>query len=84
MTSGVAATVSGKRFSRHLRDGAVQLLAARAQHGGIGGILYQGVLEGIDGVGRRAAHEQQFGLDQPDERILQDRVGRPATAARSS
>jgi hypothetical protein len=56
-------------------DRRVKLLAPRPQHGRIGGILNERVLERIGRVGRRAAQEDELCLGQPDQRVLQHRIG---------
>ena len=56
-------------------DRRVKLLAPRPQHGRIGGVLNQRVLEGIGRIRRRAAQENELCLGQPDQRVLQHRVG---------
>ena len=53
----------------------MQLLPPSAQHGRIAGVLYQRVLEGIGRVRRRAAQEDELRLGQPDQRVLEHRVG---------
>ncbi len=65
-----------KSFLQHKRDCGMQLLAPRAQHGGIGAVLHQRVLEDIDRVRRRAAQEDEFGFGEPDQRVLQHRIGK--------
>src|SRR5207248_11161428 len=45
-------------------DIGVQLLAFAAQQRAVGGVLNQGMLEGIDCLGRRAPAEDQFGVNE--------------------
>src|SRR5262249_12368146 len=52
------------------RDAGMQLLAAAAQQGAIGCILYQSVLESVLGVRGRAATEDQFGAYQLLQRVI--------------
>ena len=52
-------------------DMGVELLAAAAQQGAVGGVLHQRMLEGVLGVRRRAAAEDQFGGHQPLQRIVE-------------
>ena len=74
----------GEALLQHLGDRAVKLLTACAQHGGIGGVLHQRVLEGIGRVRRRAANQEQFRFDQPQERVLQDAVGQTRHSGQSA
>src|SRR3954447_26159719 len=56
---------------QHRRDARVQFLASGAQHRAVGCVLYQGVLEEVGRMRRRAPTEQQPGRDQSPERSLQ-------------
>ena len=52
-------------------DLAVQLLPAAPEQRVIGGLLHQGVLEGVHRLGRRALLECQPGFDQLGQRVVQ-------------
>jgi len=52
---------------QHRRDPGMQFLPPRAQQRAIGGILHEGVLEQVGGVGRHTAAEQQPGFGEPIE-----------------
>ena len=54
-----------------LGDAAVQALPAGPQHGGVGGVLDQRVLEGVDRVGRQPSAVQQPVFGQPRQRGVQ-------------
>ena len=62
-----------ERFS----DLLVQCLARTAQQCAIGGVLYERMLEQKTGVWWCAALEDQAGLDEPMERVLQLRLAMP-------
>ena len=49
----------------------MELLASAAQQGAVGGILHQRVLEGVLGIRRRPAPEDQLGALQLLQRIIQ-------------
>jgi hypothetical protein len=51
---------SRKPLFEHVRDARVQLLALRLEQRLVGGVLNQGVLETVDGVGRTAAAKHQL------------------------
>ena len=59
-------------------DGRVQALTPRPQHGGIGAVLDQCVLEDIGRVRRRTAHEDELGLGQSAKASSRTASGRPA------
>ena len=67
----------GKIGGQRARDAAVDLLAARPQQRVVGGLLHQGVLEGVGGVRRIAAPEHEARLGQLVERALQLVLGQP-------
>ena len=60
---------------QHQRDRGMQLLPAGAQHGRIGAVLHQRVLEDVDRVRRRAAQKNHLGFGEPDQCVLQHGVG---------
>ena len=63
----------------------MQLLASALEQAAVGGILDQGVLEAVGGVGRRAAAEDQLGSDELVEGGVEIGFGagaRPRRAAR--
>ena len=68
----------------HGGDAGVQLLALAAQQAGIGRVLHQRVLEGVDRVRRRPAAEDQLGVDQLVQRVGSSSSDSGATAASSS
>ena len=47
-----------------LRDREVELAAAPSQEGRVSRVLYQGVLEGVGGLGRHSDGEDQLARDQ--------------------
>ena len=64
----------GETLLQHQRDRGMKLLPPRPQHGRIGGVLDERVLEGIGRVRRRTAQKNQFRFGQADQRVLQHRV----------
>ena len=67
----------GRPLFKHLGDPGVALLARRLEQRLVGRVLDQRVLEGVGGVGRRAAAEDQLGGDQLVERGSESLVRQP-------
>ena len=70
----------------HPRDLAVQLLSSALEQRVVGRVLHQRVLEGVGGIGRRAAAERQPRLGQLRECVVELRPapsGPPPRSARS-
>jgi hypothetical protein len=61
----------GKSILERYRDAPVEVPAPGLKESAIGGVLYQGVLEGIGGFGHRATAEHELGGDQLVEGDLQ-------------
>ena len=54
-----------RKFLReNLRNSGVDLLTSRAQQAGIGGVLYQRMLEDVGRIGRLAANINEFCIGQ--------------------
>ena len=53
------------------RGGAVQLASPALEQRPVGGVLHEGVLEGVAGVGREAAREEQLCVREPRQRLLE-------------
>ncbi len=68
----------------HAGDLAVQLLSAALQQRVVGRVLHQRVLEGVDGVGRRATTKGESGFAQPRQSVIECACAMGATAAISS
>jgi hypothetical protein len=65
----------GKSLLERRGDPGVQLVPLGPEQRLIGGVLDQGVLEAVNGVGRAAAAEDEFGRDQLVEGGIQLLVG---------
>ena len=56
--------LGGEPLLQGTGDGGVELLAPSLEHRLVGGILHQRVLEGVDGLRRRAPTEDELGGDE--------------------
>ena len=65
----------GKVFFEHSRDLGVQRPAPSLEQRVVGGILHQGVLEGVDGIGQVAAPERESRFGQLVERAVELGLG---------
>ena len=75
MSCSCAATISGNWLFKGRGDAGVDLLPPAAQQGAVGRILHQSVLERILRIRRRSASENQFGVDELRQGIVQLLLG---------